>query len=631
LLSREQLLDKIHGGWMGKAIGGTLGAPYECQKDKRALTFYDPVPTGAVSNDDLDLQLMWLHALQVHGIHLTCTDLGEEWLQHMAQCAMWDEYGYGAHNMRRGLRPPLSGAFGNPFGDAMGSPIRSEIWAMVCPAMPPLAAAYAWHDSVVDHGGESIACEGFLAALEAAAFVVDDLDRLIDLGLRQVPPGTVLAGTLNIVRDCRRRGLPWQEARDRVLERYEVFNPSYAPINLAWILVGLLWGEGDFGATICTAVNCGWDTDCTGASAGAIMGILLGADALPDDWVAPIGGDVVVGPYMQNLPTPQTLDELAEATLAVAEEIAADLGVEVATPLGLDSPDQGIDILRRSPVFADDKPLAVMFQNAGQLRVRLELGEHPTVRPEVPRAVRVVAVRGAESLSGAAKLAAPFGWRVEAPSRDISAALDETFHVLPGPDHTVKSINHLYLHLPGGGEVQIPLVGERRFLVAGPFPNESSAAFDDFRGPELDPGSGPWQGRDGEVRWERHYFPTYSFPTEPWFAGRRGILYFLTDFLSPAWGQTCACKAFAPCSNGVKVCINGGLLIDACQDGPVRAAAHYPGKDGYIADCALQAGRNRVLIKLARGDQPVDLSFYFVRGNLSFDEELCDTTFPIVP
>ena len=631
MLSRDALLDKIHGGWLGKAIGGTLGAPYECNKDLRALTFYDPVPTGAVSNDDLDLQLMWLHALQVHGIHLTCTDLGDEWLQHMAQFAVWDEYGYAAHALRRGIRPPLSGSYGNPFGDAMGSPIRSEIWAMICPGMPTLAAAYAWHDSVVDHGGESIACEGFLAAMEAAAFVVDDLDRLIDIGLRQVPDGTALAGALDLVRDSRRLGLPWQDARQRVLDRYDTFNPTFAPVNLAWVLIGLLWGEGDFADTLCTAVNCGWDTDCTGASVGAIMGILLGASGLPEEWLTPIGDDVVVGPYMLNLPAPQTLDELADATLAIADEIAADLGVEVTTPLGLDSPDQGLDVLRRSPVFTDEKPLGVMFQNAGDLRVRLEFGDYPTVRPDTPKSVRIVALRGADSLSGSVKLSAPSGWQIDTPSREVSGALDETFRFLAGPDHTVRAVNHLYLRLPGGGEVTIPLIGERRFLIAGPFPNESSGAFDDFRGPELDPGSGPWHGRDGEVRWEPHFFPTYRFDTEPWFAGRRGILYMLTDFHSPGWVIGSDCKAFAPCTNAVKVFVNGEMLIDANEPGPVRMAAHYPGKEGYRADCKLTAGPNRVLIKLARGDEPVDLSFYFVRPNLAFDDELCDTSFPVIP
>ncbi len=32
---------------------------------------------------------------------------------------------------------------------------------------------------------------------------------------------------------------------------------------------------------------CGWDTDCTGATAGSIIGAMHGAKALPGKWVDP--------------------------------------------------------------------------------------------------------------------------------------------------------------------------------------------------------------------------------------------------------------------------------------------------------------------------------------------------------
>jgi hypothetical protein len=54
------------------------------------------------------------------------------------------------------------------------------------------------------------------------------------------------------------------------------------------LVIGLLYG-GDFSQTVCTAVNCGEDTDCTGATAGSIWGILHGAQGIPQDWIAPIG------------------------------------------------------------------------------------------------------------------------------------------------------------------------------------------------------------------------------------------------------------------------------------------------------------------------------------------------------
>ena len=64
------------------------------------------------------------------------------------------------------------------------------------------------------------------------------------------------------------------------------------PSNMGIVAIGLLYGEGDFAKSICTAVNCGEDTDCTGATAGSIFGILHGMDAIPESWKAPIGKNI---------------------------------------------------------------------------------------------------------------------------------------------------------------------------------------------------------------------------------------------------------------------------------------------------------------------------------------------------
>jgi len=44
----------------------------------------------------------------------------------------------------------------------------------------------------------------------------------------------------------------------------------------------------DFGKTICITVMGGWDTDCTGATAGSVLGAMLGADRLPARWIRPL-------------------------------------------------------------------------------------------------------------------------------------------------------------------------------------------------------------------------------------------------------------------------------------------------------------------------------------------------------
>ena len=84
-------------------------------------------------------------------------------------------------------------------------------------------------------------------------------------------------------------------------------------------MVGLLYGEGDFGKSVCLAVDCGDDTDCTGATCGSVLGIIKGRSGIPKEWIEPIGESIqtvavnTAGSYPKF---PVTLDELTDRVLA---------------------------------------------------------------------------------------------------------------------------------------------------------------------------------------------------------------------------------------------------------------------------------------------------------------------------
>lgn len=302
---------KVLGGWSGKTIGGTLGAPFEGQKEMLNLSFYEPVPQGGVPNDDLDLQLVWLDALQKHGPDLDANILAEKWLAHIKY--PYDEYGVAIANLKRGLRPPISGLYNNPFHDCMGSPIRSEIWAFISPGNPLRAIEYAYQDAVVDHAYEGVYGEVFLAVIESMAFVESDAETLIEYGLAAIPRDCRVARAVQDTIKWYHQGLPWQETRGRILHYHGHHNFTDCPQNIAFIILGWLYGEGDFGKSITTAVNCGYDTDCTGATLGAILGVISGADKIPPKWLEPIGDEIVTG-GIEGIDPPATVEELAQAT-----------------------------------------------------------------------------------------------------------------------------------------------------------------------------------------------------------------------------------------------------------------------------------------------------------------------------
>lgn len=398
-LTEQQYYDKVYGGWMGKNIGGTLGVPLEGKKELMNHTFYPVLPDEPLENDDLDMQLVWLHALEQYGARLTAHELGREWVEHIF--FPFDEYGYALANLRRGIAAPLAGYYNNPFKDCMGSPIRSEIWAMAAPGRPGVAAYYAYQDAIVDHaGGEGVWGEMFFAAIESAAFVESDRDKLLETGMSYIPGDSRTAKALRDLFRWHREGKSWQESRGLILQEYGSSNFTDAPQNIAFTVLGWLYGES-FGDAILKAVNCGYDTDCTAATLGAILGIIGGRDSLPEEWIKPVGERVVVSPPVKGFPAPKDLDELTRRTMEAAVEVAA---VWKDAEPRFEEYHIPPTAVRHLLPPGSRQPLGV--------QVTLDFGEDgPAIAPGETRAVKVTVVNGSrEEWTGMMEAAVPEGW-----------------------------------------------------------------------------------------------------------------------------------------------------------------------------------------------------------------------------
>jgi len=423
----QEYRDKLFACWLGKNIGGTLGAPYECRKEVQHLTYYDPMPSKSAPNDDLDLQLAWLKCLEDRGVHITCGDLADYWLEFLSAYP-WNEYGFCRRNLGRGLRPPVSGCFENYYIDEMGSPIRSEIWACVAPGDPQLAAALAWHDAVLDHaGGEGVYGEMFWAAVEAAAFVISDPKTLISIGLAMIP---IWSRISRVVRDaawCHDNGIAWQECRQRILDSFGHHNPCHAPQNHGFTILGWLYGA-DFGDKLCKAVNCGYDTDCTGATLGALLGIIGGTAAIPKKWREPVGEQIVLHKFTGHCDPPKDIAELTLRTEAIARDMLPERSDAAAFVKSTSRPhdlsvlfrnEKALDALARDPMSA--------IERVGGFDVALHYNGEPVLRPGIARRLSLTVTqpsrgRDAQVPIEAAAIRLPHGWTLRA---------DAT----PPPDH----------------------------------------------------------------------------------------------------------------------------------------------------------------------------------------------------
>ena len=325
--------ERVYAGWVGKSIGGSLGMPYEGVAGPIELDL-EQSGLEPVANDDLELQLLWLHALEEDGFADIAGSLERAWLAH--QEFHVDEYAIALQNLRRGISAPLSGYHGNWFERGMGAAIRSEIWACLSPGDPQTAARLAHLDACVDHCGEGIEAEKLLAAMQSLVLV-------------GTPLRDAIAESSAVLRvESRFRPLIEQLVGlppDR-LDDLQAFAELMAPVNhhnftdclmnVGYTLWALLAGRGDFDQTMRRVIRCGQDTDCTAATAGATLGMMGGLAAIPEKHRRRATDAVVVSPHLAGLGLPATLEELSDRVLSLAAGFdSSSAAVYLAEPAGV--------------------------------------------------------------------------------------------------------------------------------------------------------------------------------------------------------------------------------------------------------------------------------------------------------
>lgn len=395
--NEKELRNKIYGCWTGKNIGGTLGGPFEGRREILDVKGYTTPKGEPLPNDDLDLQIVWLKALMDRGPKgISAAVLGEYWLNFIPP--PWGEYGVCKMNLRAGFPAPISGMLNNEvLRKSNGAWIRSEIWACLAPGCPDVAIRFAYEDAAVDHGGdEGTHAELFTAALESAAFVESDMRTLIRIGLSKIPADCMVAQAVNIAITCYDEKRTWQEAREAVVAAsVPKIGWFQAPANIGFVIIGWLYGEGDFGKSLIIATNCGDDTDCTAATLGSILGIIRGADGIPEEWKAPLGDRIItvaidrgsLGGFV-----PATLTKLTDMTMKQIVPVLAAFNCNVTVSdavtsiadkaaLKLDDPSVGQELCARSPY--------TVTQDVVHGKVTLDYGRDPVLTAGVPFRVTV--------------------------------------------------------------------------------------------------------------------------------------------------------------------------------------------------------------------------------------------------
>ncbi len=408
-------LDKVYGGWLGKCIGGTIGARFEGVKSWIELDPDALFPEVIPPNDDLDLQVLWLGVLEKKGMHLSADDLAQAWVE-----LCWYpfcEYGIFRRNWRLGIHPPMSGRFNNQFWEhGMGCPIRSEIWGYVFPGRPEQAVRFAGMDGSLDHTGQSIAVEKMLAAMASMAFYRNDLRALIEANLAILPAGSPIERQVQTALQAYDEGLSLYMARERVVALGGFPEACDILINVPIIILALLYGKGDLKETILAALRCGYDTDCTMATAGAFVGQVLGAQGISADLRDAIGDELVMG--IEYRREDMTISGLARDTARMGVLLAADSDIAIE-----DAPE-----FAPLPLSASPRKTHLTVEYAGL----------PCAAPGDAAAIRVNVEGSMPHTSSTIRIETPEGWDVSPREMQVDPLMRKYEFMLHAP-HGVKA------------------------------------------------------------------------------------------------------------------------------------------------------------------------------------------------
>ncbi len=347
-LDKDLFAEKIYGAWLGRCAGCTLGKPVEGRPrvtieaylrkaDAYPLSDYfpvlDPFPEGLelaanyvrttkgnvthmTRDDDIDYTILGLHILETYGRDFNSRDVALTWIYNLPFYKVYTAEAIAYRNVANGLEPPATARFRNPYREWLGAQIRADMWGYVNPGNPQRAAEFAYRDAAVSHTANGIYGEMWAAASIAAAFATGDLIQIIEAGLSEIPTDCRLAQAIRDTIKWAQIYPTWEQTWEKVNAKYGHYHTVHTINNTCMNVMGLLYGKGDFEKSICTSVMGGWDTDCTGATTGSIVGAILGAKALPEKWIAPLNDRLysLVPDFQDSI-----ISQLAQRTVALAE------------------------------------------------------------------------------------------------------------------------------------------------------------------------------------------------------------------------------------------------------------------------------------------------------------------------
>ena len=294
-LSRTALEDKIRGGWAGQMIGVAFGAPTEFQYlgriNEGELKWSPDRIENALHQDDLYVEMTFAQVMDRSGLEATCEQYGEALRD--TKYSLWHANAAARRNLSHGIKAPQSGEpKNNIHANDIDFQIESDFIGLMCPGLPQASNQFAERVGHVMSYGDGVYGGMFFGAMYAEAFFENDPRKVVESALKAIPKKS---GYARVIRDVLGWHVenPWDWRRtwkllDERWNRDDVCpEGALAPMNIdaslngAYVVIGLLYGGGDFARTLEITTRCGMDSDCNPSSAAGILGVILGFQKIP--------------------------------------------------------------------------------------------------------------------------------------------------------------------------------------------------------------------------------------------------------------------------------------------------------------------------------------------------------------
>jgi hypothetical protein len=483
-ISPETLKDKIAGGWAGKMIGVTYGAPTEF----RALSkiYGDSIKwkpsdiKGSLWQDDIYVQLTFLMSMDKYGIDAPAKKYQEMFAK--AGYPLWHANMQGRKNYYDSIFAPLSG---NPeynlHADDIDFQIEADYIGFMCPGMPKTASAIADKIGHIMNYGDGVYGGIFVAALYSEAYFDSDINKIIEKALKSIPSESDYFKIIgDVIKLHQQYPADWQAAWRELEDKWgdedicgagSPFNID-AKLNGAYIVMGLLYGEGDPAKTLEITTRCGQDSDCNPSNAMAVLGVIKGFSGLPEDMqhgIQAIGDSIFINTsYSFNSAVTSTnkyaLDLIAKDGGKVTDK---DIMVKIQAAV---APENEISF----PDVVFDKNISVFEKNGWTFKGNWKTLEDPSMNDNQQRNQSMYSEKAGDELEfdfNGTGISIMGNWYKDGGKADIYVdgklhrSID-TYYDFANQQHTA-SIWHVLNLQPGDHKVRVVVKGDKRPESAG--------------------------------------------------------------------------------------------------------------------------------------------------------------------